>query len=44
MARPKLTRFELQILDVLWRLGNASIREVQEALPEPQPAYTTVAN
>ena len=42
MARPKLTRFELQILDVLWRLGNASIREVQEALPEPQPAYTTV--
>lgn len=42
MARPRLTRFELQILDVLWRLGKASIREIQEALPEPRPAYTTV--
>jgi predicted transcriptional regulator len=42
MARPQLTRFELQILDVLWSLGKASIREIQEALPEPRPAYTTV--
>lgn len=42
MPRPKLTRFELQILDVLWRLGRASIREIQEGLPEPRPAYTTV--
>src|SRR5262245_51222721 len=42
MARPKLTRFELQILDVLWARGNASIREIQVTLPEPRPAYTTV--
>lgn len=42
MARPKLTRFELQILEVLWRLGKGSIREIQESLPEPVPAYTTV--
>jgi predicted transcriptional regulator len=42
MARPQLTRFELQILEVLWNLGKASIREIQEALPEPRPAYTTV--
>jgi BlaI family penicillinase repressor len=42
MARPKLTKFELQILDVLWGRGNASIREIQESLPEPRPAYTTV--
>jgi predicted transcriptional regulator len=42
MARPKLTRFELQVLDVLWGRGNASIREIQESLPEPRPAYTTV--
>jgi predicted transcriptional regulator len=42
MARPQLTRFELQILEVLWGLGKASIREIQEALPEPRPAYTTV--
>src|SRR5262245_61439499 len=38
----RLTRFELHILDVLWARGNASIREIQEALPEPRPAYTTV--
>jgi predicted transcriptional regulator len=42
MRRPRLTRFELQILDLLWERGNASIREIQEALPDPRPAYTTV--
>ena len=42
MRRPKLTRLELQILEILWARGNASIREVQESFPEPRPAYTTV--
>jgi predicted transcriptional regulator len=42
MTRPRLTRLELQLLDVLWTHGSASIREVQEAFPEPRPAYTTV--
>ena len=42
MVRPKLARLELQILEILWAQGNASIREVQEAFPEPRPAYTTV--
>lgn len=42
MRSPKLTRLELQILDVLWARGNASIREIQEAFPEPRPAYTTI--
>jgi len=42
MARPKLTRLELQVLDVLWREGKASIREIQEAFPVPRPAYTTI--
>lgn len=39
---PKLARLELQILEVLWALGKASIREIQEKFPEPQPAYTTI--
>ena len=39
---PKLARLELQILEVLWALGNASIREIQERFPEPRPAYTTI--
>ena len=42
MVRPKLARLELQILELLWARGNASIREIQEAFPEPRPAYTTI--
>jgi len=42
MRKPKLTRLELQILEILWARGNASIREVQESFPEPRPAYTTI--
>ena len=40
---PKLTKLELQIMDALWILGSASVREIQEALPAAgRPAYTTV--
>ena len=42
MRLPKFTRLELQILDTLWARSNASIREIQEAFPDPKPAYTTV--
>ena len=43
MALPKLTRLELQIMEALWNLGPSSIREIQEAFPEPgRPAYTTI--
>jgi BlaI family transcriptional regulator, penicillinase repressor len=42
MPRPRLTRLELQILEILWTRTNASIREIQETFPEPRPAYTTV--
>jgi len=39
----RLTKFELEIMQVIWDLGSASIREVQERLPEKRrPAYTTV--
>jgi BlaI family transcriptional regulator, penicillinase repressor len=38
-----LTRFELEVMDHLWRLGRASVRELLEALPaRRRPAYTTV--
>ena len=30
------------MLEALWAHGKASIREIQEAFPEPRPAYTTV--
>jgi BlaI family transcriptional regulator, penicillinase repressor len=39
---PKLARLEMQILEVLWGLGKASIREIQETFQEPRPAYTTI--
>ena len=42
MAQPRLTKLELQILEILWRHGKAAIREIQEAFPLPQPAYTTI--
>ena len=43
MALPKLTKLELQIMDTMWNRGACSVREIQEAFPEPgRPAYTTV--
>jgi predicted transcriptional regulator len=44
MARPKaeqLTPLELDIMNVLWRLGAANVQSVQQALPR-ELAYTTV--
>ena len=39
----RLTRFELEIMRALWELNSASVREIQELLPEKKrPAYTTV--
>lgn len=39
----KLTRFELEVMDVLWELGSGSVREILEGLPaKKRPAYTTV--
>jgi BlaI family transcriptional regulator, penicillinase repressor len=43
MSKPKLSRLELRIMEALWRQGAASVREIQEAMPEKtRPAYTTV--
>jgi predicted transcriptional regulator len=43
MPLPKLTKLELQIMEALWTRGACSIREIQEAFPEPgRPAYSTV--
>jgi predicted transcriptional regulator len=43
LAKTKLSKLELKILDTIWTRGEASIREAQEAFPEKdRPAYTTV--
>lgn len=39
----KLTKFELEVMTALWKLGTASVREIQEQLPaQKRAAYTTV--
>lgn len=41
--RPRLSRLELELMDLLWARGEASVREIHEAIPEKsRPAYTTV--
>jgi BlaI family penicillinase repressor len=43
MAAPKLSKLELKVMDALWDLGAASVREIQEQFPvRGRPAYTTV--
>ena len=43
MSKPKLTKLELQIMEALWTLHSASIREIQGTFPEKdRPAYTTI--
>lgn len=43
MATTKFTKLELQIMQALWDRGAVSIREIQEAFPDPhKPSYTTV--
>jgi BlaI family transcriptional regulator, penicillinase repressor len=43
MKPPKLTKLELQIMEVLWTQGPSAIREIQEAFPKRgRPAYTTI--
>jgi predicted transcriptional regulator len=43
MSDCRVSKLELQLLEKLWELGSASIREIQEALPDKhRPAYTTV--
>ena len=43
MKLPKLTKLELQIMEVLWTRGPCAIREIQEAFPKrTRPAYSTI--
>ena len=43
MELPKLTQFELKIMEALWSHGPCSVREVHESFPEQdRPAFTTV--
>ena len=39
----ELTKAEEEIMQVLWQLDKAFVKEVVEQLPEPKPAYNTVS-
>lgn len=43
VKRLELTRGEEEIMQILWRLGDAVINEIIARTDEPHPKYTTVA-
>lgn len=43
MELKELTKAEEQIMQVLWTLEKAFVKEVIDELPQPKPAYNTVS-
>ncbi|PSR56993.1 transcriptional regulator [Adhaeribacter arboris] len=39
----KLGKREEQIMQIVWQLQNAFVKDIIDALPEPKPHYNTVA-
>jgi predicted transcriptional regulator len=39
----ELTRAELEIMQILWRIEKGFVNDILEAMPEPKPAYNTVS-
>ena len=39
----KLTKAEEQIMQVVWKLDSAFLKELMEAIPEPKPSQSTVS-
>jgi BlaI family transcriptional regulator, penicillinase repressor len=39
----ELTRAEDQVMQILWHLGKAFVKDIIEHMPDPKPAYNTVS-
>ena len=39
----ELTRAEEQVMQILWSLENAFVKDIIQEMPEPKPAYNTVS-
>jgi BlaI family penicillinase repressor len=39
----ELTKAEEQIMQILWQLKEAIVKDILERIPEPKPAYNTVS-
>ena len=37
-----LTKAELNLMNIIWDRGQATVSDLVEVLPDPKPAYTTV--
>lgn len=43
MAQPRLSKLEMQVMELFWEHGPQAVREIQERFSEKaRPAYTTV--
>lgn len=43
MKIKELTKAEEQIMQILWQLNEAIVKDVLEKIPDPKPAYNTVS-
>jgi BlaI family transcriptional regulator, penicillinase repressor len=43
VANKQLSHSELQLMKALWQVGRGFLNEIVNKLPEPRPAYTTIA-
>jgi BlaI family penicillinase repressor len=39
----ELTKAEEQVMQILWQLDEAIVKDIIEKMPEPKPAYNTVS-
>jgi len=43
MQIKELTKAEEQIMQILWQLNEAIVKEIIDKIPDPKPAYNTVS-
>ena len=43
MQIKELTKAEEQIMQILWQLNEAFVKDIIDKIPEPKPAYNTVS-
>lgn len=43
MEIKELTRAEEQVMQILWQLKEAMVKEIIDKMPDPKPAYNTVS-
>ena len=43
MTIKELTKAEEQVMQILWQLNEAIVKDIIEEMPDPKPAYNTVS-